>query len=178
MMTGPTNRIHVEEHGDDFIVRIGPWRTLDAWSAFVIQVPVIYYVGRAIAAFHSALVLYACLLFSLPLVAVGLLFAWNAWSQMFGHESIVLSNGRLAFSMNLGPIRIGPSFDVSQIENLRVEERTFRRRGNEWLRRKICFEVNGRTRANWRHLTAEEGAFLLPGPLARLRLETEPTNAI
>jgi len=80
--------------------------------------------------------------------------------RLFGRETIVLENDRLALTTELFGIQYAQSFLVAEVAKFRLLEDRYERRGrSRWLR-KIAFDYRGRSIATRGNLSRQEGQLL------------------
>lgn len=89
-----------------------------------------------------------------------------AWI-IFGLKVAVMSDAELTIVHKIGPVKISKSkiFAVDHVEDMRIEERTYKSRGNVALKHVISFDYYGRRQSLFSHLSKEQAELLLSGPL-------------
>jgi hypothetical protein len=97
---------------------------------------------------------------------------------LFGAQVVSIRGDNLAIKNNVAQTKIGrqKAFATDGIENLRIEERTYKIRGNATAKSVITFDYRGQRQNLVTHLSAERAESLLNDLLRRLPHQCERTK--
>lgn len=93
--------------------------------------------------------------------AIGLVFSSLLWT-LFGARVVVIQDGRLMLRYQIMQLGIGKIrfFEISQIKDIRVEERIHKNKGKEWFEYLISIEYNGRREALLKQLSERQAKLI------------------
>ena len=174
---GPSERLRVVRSEGETRILIGPGRNAWDWVA----VPVV--AGLCVMVVSLAIevtsgprpsvpaLIFLCVWFAGFLFFTAGFVVSLLW-RFFGTEEIVVTTETLTLTATLFTHRRSRSFALADVESVRVDEKKYRSKGHEMLRRTIAFEFAGKTEHSRSQLAKDEGESLMRGPLEEVMRRT------